>query len=71
VLITDRDRIVAELRPPSTSRAEETPDALLADAVRRGLIQPAALPPGPPPVTVRVSGLEEILAALDEARRDL
>ena len=70
VLVTDRDRIVAELRPPRAGRAEKAPDALLADAVRRGLIRPPALPPGPPPVTAPVSRLEDILAALDEARRD-
>jgi antitoxin (DNA-binding transcriptional repressor) of toxin-antitoxin stability system len=70
VLVTDRDRIVAELRAPSAGRAEEAPDAPLADAVRRGLITPAALPPGPLPATVPVSRLEDILAALDEARRD-
>jgi antitoxin (DNA-binding transcriptional repressor) of toxin-antitoxin stability system len=70
VLVTDRDRIIAELRPPSASRAEEALDALLADAVRRGFITPAALPPEPPPVTAPVSRLEDILAALDDARRD-
>jgi antitoxin (DNA-binding transcriptional repressor) of toxin-antitoxin stability system len=70
VLVTDRDRIVAELRAPRADRAEKAPDALLADAVRRGLITPAALPPGPPPATVPVSRLEDILAALDDARRD-
>jgi antitoxin (DNA-binding transcriptional repressor) of toxin-antitoxin stability system len=70
VLVTDRDRIVAELRAPSAGRAEEAPDALLADAVRRGLIKPAALPPGPPPVTVPVTRLQDILVAVDEARRD-
>jgi antitoxin (DNA-binding transcriptional repressor) of toxin-antitoxin stability system len=69
VLVTDCDRIVAELRPPSASRAEEAPDALLADAVRRGFITPAALPPGPPPVR-RSARLEDIRAALDDARRD-
>jgi antitoxin (DNA-binding transcriptional repressor) of toxin-antitoxin stability system len=69
VLVTDRDRIVAELRAPSTHRAEKAPGALLADSVRRGLITPAALPPGPPPATVPVSRLEDILAALDDARR--
>jgi antitoxin (DNA-binding transcriptional repressor) of toxin-antitoxin stability system len=42
VLVTDRDRIVAELRAPGADRAEQAPDALLAD----------------------------ILAALDDARRD-
>ena len=35
VLVTDRERIVAELRAPSAGRAEMAPDALLAAAVRR------------------------------------
>jgi hypothetical protein len=64
VLMTDRDRIVAELRPPTAGRV--APDALLADAVRRGLITPATLPP----VTAPVDRLAVILAALDDARRD-
>jgi antitoxin (DNA-binding transcriptional repressor) of toxin-antitoxin stability system len=68
VLVTDRDRIVAELRAPSAGRAEMAPDALLADAVRRGLITPAGLPSGPLPVTVPIGPLS-ILAALDDARR--
>jgi antitoxin (DNA-binding transcriptional repressor) of toxin-antitoxin stability system len=70
VLVTDQDRIVAELRAPSAGRAEEAPDALLAHAVPGGLIRPARLPPAPPPATVPVSRLEDILAALDDARRD-
>jgi antitoxin (DNA-binding transcriptional repressor) of toxin-antitoxin stability system len=68
VLVTDRDRIVAEVRAPSAGRVEEAPHALLADAVRRGLITPAALPSGPLPVTVPIGPLS-ILAALDDARR--
>jgi hypothetical protein len=70
VLVTDRGRIVAELKAPNASRAEEAPDALLADAVRRGLVRPAALLADPPPVTALGGRLEDILAALDEARRD-
>jgi antitoxin (DNA-binding transcriptional repressor) of toxin-antitoxin stability system len=70
VLVTDRDRIVAELRAPGADRAEQAPDALLADTVRRGFITPAVLPPRPPPATTPVSRLADILAALDDARRD-
>lgn len=70
ILITDRDRVVAELVPPERTRAERLPDALLAEAVRRGLVTPAALPPGPPPVTPRVAPLSEILAELDRDRAD-
>jgi antitoxin (DNA-binding transcriptional repressor) of toxin-antitoxin stability system len=70
VLVTDRDRIIAELRAPTALRADEVADALLADAIREGLIRPAGLPPGPPPVSAPVSQLEDVLAALDDARRD-
>jgi antitoxin (DNA-binding transcriptional repressor) of toxin-antitoxin stability system len=70
VLVTDRERIVAELRTPSAGPAEMVPDTLLAAAVRGGLITPAALPPEPPPATTPVSPLADILAALDDARRD-
>jgi hypothetical protein len=41
--------VVAELVPPAATRAPPVPDALLADAVRRGVVTPAALPPGAPP----------------------
>jgi antitoxin (DNA-binding transcriptional repressor) of toxin-antitoxin stability system len=70
VLISDRDRVVAELVPPRATRSESLPDALLADAVRRGLLRPAALPPGPPPETPGVAPLAEILAELADDRAD-
>ncbi len=70
VLVTNRERIVAELRAPSAGRAEMAPDALLAAAVRRGWITLPTLPPGPLPVTAPVSPLADNPAALDEARRD-
>jgi antitoxin (DNA-binding transcriptional repressor) of toxin-antitoxin stability system len=40
VLVTDRDRIVAELGPPQPGRAERVNDSLLADAVRQGWVRP-------------------------------
>ncbi len=48
VLVTDRDRVVAELVPPAESRSPMLSDALFAEAVRRGHITPAAMPPGTP-----------------------
>lgn len=42
VLVTDRDRVVAELVPPDRSRSPLLADALLADAMRQGLISPGA-----------------------------
>jgi hypothetical protein len=36
VLVTDRDRVVAEIVPPPAGRGAFLGDAMLADAVRRG-----------------------------------
>jgi hypothetical protein len=36
VLVTDRDRVVAELGPPAPGRSPLVWDALLLDAVRQG-----------------------------------
>jgi antitoxin (DNA-binding transcriptional repressor) of toxin-antitoxin stability system len=71
VLISDRDRVVAQLGPPALGRSSAVADALLADAVRLGLVTPAALPPGePPPAPPGVMALEQLLAELDQARED-
>ncbi|HBZ71117.1 MAG TPA: prevent-host-death protein [Deltaproteobacteria bacterium] len=70
ILITDRDRVVAELVPPARTRADRLPDALLADAVRRGLVTPAPLPPGAPPASRGVAPLDKILRELDRDRAD-
>ncbi len=40
VLITDRDRVVAELVPPAVGRGATVGDAALADAVRHGWLTP-------------------------------
>jgi antitoxin (DNA-binding transcriptional repressor) of toxin-antitoxin stability system len=70
ILITDRDRVVAELVPPASARAERLPDALIADAVRKGVVTPAALPPGAPPEAPGVAPLDTILAELDRDRAE-
>jgi hypothetical protein len=59
---------VAQLGPPAATRSSAVADALLADAVRQGLITPAALPPGPPPPGV--ISLEQLLAEIDQSRED-
>lgn len=69
VLVTDRDRVVAELGPPRAGRAERLLDARLADAVRRGWVVPPAGVPGPPP-RLPVAPLEDLLAELDSDRED-
>ncbi len=71
VLISDQDRVVAELVPPRETRIGSLPDALLAEAARHEHLTPAALPPGPPPEPPGVAPLAEILAELaaDRAER--
>lgn len=71
VLISDRDRVVAELVPPRATRGADLPDAILADAVRTGLLTPAPLPPGPPPPSLPVTTLRKLMSdlAADRAER--
>jgi antitoxin (DNA-binding transcriptional repressor) of toxin-antitoxin stability system len=69
VLVTDRDRIVAELGPPRPGRAEVLADARLAEAVRSGWIRPPSGPRGSPP-SKPDAPLTEILADLDGSRED-
>jgi antitoxin (DNA-binding transcriptional repressor) of toxin-antitoxin stability system len=68
VLIADRDQVVAQLGPPDAGRTRDLADALLADAVREGLITPAVLPPGPPPRSRPVARLAELLCELEKDR---
>jgi antitoxin (DNA-binding transcriptional repressor) of toxin-antitoxin stability system len=74
VLVTDRDVVVAELRPPAPGRADIVADAQLADAVRNGWIRGARSPrhtaDGTPPRGAPVATIEEILGWLDETRAD-
>ena len=70
ILVTDRDRVVAELSPPSASHGQGLPDALLADLVRNGLLTPALYPPGAPPATQPVAPLAKILDELAGDRSD-
>ena len=71
ILVTVRDRVVAELGPPKETHSPMLADAVMADAVRSGVLTPPTLAgSGPPPATPPVAPLNEILAELDENRRD-
>jgi antitoxin (DNA-binding transcriptional repressor) of toxin-antitoxin stability system len=70
VLVTDRERVVAELVPPGAGRGATSADALLADAVRRGWLTPAL---GAPDATLPhrpTASLATLLAELDQDRAD-
>jgi antitoxin (DNA-binding transcriptional repressor) of toxin-antitoxin stability system len=68
VLVTDRDRVVAELIAPQAGTPETVADAVLAEAVRAGWLRPAVLPSGEIPPRAPVAPLAEILRELDEDR---
>ncbi|HUG52951.1 MAG TPA: type II toxin-antitoxin system Phd/YefM family antitoxin [Vicinamibacteria bacterium] len=70
VLVTDRDRVVAELVPPRPGRGLEVGDTLLAEGVRRGWVTPPLAPSPVPPPALPVAPLREILGELAGDRAD-
>ena len=71
VLISDRDRVVAELVPPDPGRAESVGDAVLAGLVREGVVSPP-LDAGRELTVEHPRGvkLAKVLAELDRDRGD-
>ena len=67
VAITDRGRVVAEIVPPQPKA-----ESVIERGIREGWIRPAVRGQDWPPKGKPVPGLtlEEILADLDEARKD-
>ena len=70
ILVTDRDRVVAELGPPPAGRATDVSDALLADVVRRGWLRPPVLAAADLPERRPVAPLADLLRELDSDRGD-
>jgi antitoxin (DNA-binding transcriptional repressor) of toxin-antitoxin stability system len=70
VLVTDRDRVVAELVPPREERSPLLADALLADAVRQGWMTPPLLPATGSPPRLPVTTLAELKRELSADRAD-
>lgn len=70
VLVTDRDRVVAELVPPRVERAPLLADAQLADAVRKGWLRPPALSATSIPPRLPVAKLQDLLAELADDRAE-
>lgn len=71
VLVTDRDRVVAEIVPPSAARSPVLADAMLAEAVRKGWLTPPALAGiGGPPKPMPVAPLHDLLDELDSDRNE-
>lgn len=69
VLVTEQDRIVAELIPPRRSVLGPATRAPLADAMQKGWIQPAASTAGAPP-RLPIASLQDLLQDLQRDRTD-
>lgn len=70
VLVTDRDRVVAELVPPRPGRSPLLADAQLASAVREGWLAPPAYVNHEPPPRLPVAPLSVLLDELAYDRGD-
>jgi antitoxin (DNA-binding transcriptional repressor) of toxin-antitoxin stability system len=71
VLITDRDRVVAELTPPQLGRSQLSSDARLADMVREGVLVPPTIPPSVPLSPMRpIMRFSQLRMELDDDRQD-
>jgi antitoxin (DNA-binding transcriptional repressor) of toxin-antitoxin stability system len=69
ILVTDRDRVVAEMTPPRAGRSPMLADAVLAEAVRAGWLTPPLVADAGPPPRRPVAPLRQILDEL-QADRD-
>ena len=70
VLVTDRDRVVAELVPPRPGRSPLLADAVLADAVRRGWVTPAVIQAGGAVPRKPVATFRDIMREMKRDRDD-
>ncbi len=70
VLVTDRDRVVAELVPPREGRSALLADAQLAEAVRQGWLTPPTMVASDAPARAPVAKLKQLLHELERDRND-
>ena len=70
VLVTDRDRVVAEIGPPNPARSSMLSDALLLDAFRQGWMTPPISVGRGPPGRKPVMRIDELLLSLQRDRTD-
>ncbi len=70
VLITDRDRVVAEMVAPQPGRSPFLADALLAEAVREGWLAPPLLAGSDSPPRNPVMPWRDLMQELQQDRED-
>ena len=72
ILVTDRDRVVAELRPPQPLEEGDEAARNWARMIREGIVTPAKRPftdPMPPRLSPLMS-FEELMREIEEDRDD-
>ena len=67
ILVTDRDRVVAEIGPAQGGRDVSIADSLLAEAVRKGWVRPPLWPSEQVPGRAPIASFQELM---DELQRD-
>ena len=70
VLVTDRNRVVAQIVPPQPGRKSMTDDEFIAQGVREGWLTPAKDPGKGPLPRKPVIKFDELMKDLDESRAD-
>lgn len=70
ILVTDRERVVAELVPPREGRGSLASDAMLAEAVRKGWLTPALGAPDESVPRRPVTTLGRLVMELERDRAD-
>ena len=70
ILVTDREKVVAELGPPEVARSPVVADAVVAELVRNGIVTPARARLAGPPPRKPVATLDEILGWLEDTRTE-
>jgi antitoxin (DNA-binding transcriptional repressor) of toxin-antitoxin stability system len=70
VLVTDRDRVVAEIVPPQQGRSAQLTDAFLAQGVREGWLTPAKVRSAKPPPRKPAVPFDELMDELQRDRED-
>jgi antitoxin (DNA-binding transcriptional repressor) of toxin-antitoxin stability system len=70
VLVTDRDRVVAEIVPPQPGRRSVAEDQFIAQGVREGWLTPAKNPGKGPLPRKPIMKFADLMKDLDEARAD-
>jgi prevent-host-death family protein len=70
ITITDRDRVVAQIIPPSPALKSAMADPFLARGIREGWLTPPTHPASGPPPRHPLVPFDELMRELDHDRED-